>query len=303
MIRLLVLSAVCGLVSVSQFTFAGESASKGEQSRMPAAQAGRKLDPERLKQFRERLGNRLPVPENLEKRTWQIGDTSREALVYIPKSTGQKRPLIFVFHGHGGRGEHPARKLAIHDLWPDALCIYPQGLPTPVPLLDPEGKLPGWQTAMGNQQDRDLLFFDEMLKTMVKDHEADENRIYSTGHSNGGYFTYVLCAARGDKLAAVAPIASMHDVKDFRLQKPKPVLHIAGKEDPIVKFRGQEWTMEQIRKLNGCDPMGQPAGELCTEYGSANGYPVVTYVHTGGHEIPSDAGQKIVDFFRKYPKR
>ena len=74
-------------------------------------------------------------------------------------------------------------------------------------------------------------FFDAMLKTISSAITSiNANRVYTTGHSNGGYFTYVLWAARGDKLAAVAPIASTHDQFDFKLMKPKPILHIAGED-------------------------------------------------------------------------
>ena len=47
-----------------------------------------------------------------------------------------------------------------------------------------------------------------MLTTLKKDYRVDEKRIYATGHSNGGGFTYLLWAARGDVFAAVAPCAA-----------------------------------------------------------------------------------------------
>lgn len=238
----------------------------------------------------------------LKRMTWKIADANREALVYVPENPGRNLPLVFIFHGHGGRPEHPARRLNIHEKWPESICVYPLGLPTPIPILDPEGKFSGWQKSIGDQQDRDLQLFDAVLKTMNSDYSIDQNRVYSTGHSNGGHFTYLLWAARGDKLAAVAPIASTHELRDFKLMKPKPVLHIAGEQDPIVKFRFQERTMEVIRSLNECEREGTKAG-ICTEYTSALGTNVVTMIHSGGHEIPDEAGQRIVDFFQSYPKK
>jgi polyhydroxybutyrate depolymerase len=127
--------------------------------------------------------------------------------------------------------------------------------------------------------------------------------VYSAGHSNGGYFTYLLWAARGDTLAAVAPVAAAVSGKDFKNQKPKPVIHVAGEKDPIVRFQVQARTMEQVRKLNGCDPDGKAAGTWCTEYSSKNGPPVVTYIHPGGHEVPDGAPQRIVEFFKDVAKK
>jgi polyhydroxybutyrate depolymerase len=179
------------------------------------------------------------------------------------------------------------------------VCVYPQGLPTAVPVIDTEGKKAGWQKFVGDQKDRDLEFFDAMLKTMKADHAIDEARVYSTGHSNGAYFTYLLWAARGDTLAAVAPVAGNVSPKDFKDQKPKPVLHVAGEKDPIVRFATQERTIAQVRKLNGCESEGKPAGKNCIEYGSREGPPVVTLIHPGGHEVPDGAPERIVEFFKE----
>lgn len=278
----------------------------------------RRLDSERLKALKERIGEHLKttdrkprttlfggrtVDEKLKRMTWQIGDSTREALVYVPESANKKLPLVFVFHGHGGRAEYSVRKMAIHDVWPEAICVYPQGLPTPVPVLDPEGEMSGWQKYVGDQDDRDLQFFDAMLKSLRTDYSVDDESVYSTGHSNGGFFTYVLWAARGDVLAAVAPIAALVDRRDMAQQQPKPVLHIAGENDRIVRFAFQEQTMEQIRRLNGCDPTGRPDGEGCMKYNSDNGPPVITWIHPGAHEIPDGATERIAQFFREHPRK
>ena len=41
-------------------------------------------------------------------------------------------------------------------------------------------------------------FFDEVLASVKKDYKVDNKRIYVTGHSNGGSFTYILWAVRDD---------------------------------------------------------------------------------------------------------
>ena len=74
--------------------------------------------------------------------------------------------------------------------------------------------------------------------------------------------------------------------------------HPCGEADRIVRFAGQERTMTQIRKLNGCDDDGKPAGKWCTEYRSTSGPPVITFIHPGGHEIPDGAPERIVEFFK-----
>lgn len=242
---------------------------------------------------------RCAEPVELKQVTWTVGGDTREALVYNPP--GSKKPVIFAWHGHGGTSHYAARRFGFHTLWPEAVVIYPQGLPTPAPLVDPEGKRAGWQKFSGDQGDRDLKLYDAMLKTCVAEYGVDETRVYSAGHSNGGFFTYLLLAERGDTLAAVAPVAGTITprMKDL---KPKPVIHVAGENDPIVRFAMQERTIEQMRKRNGCDETGKPAGKHCTEYRSAKGPPVVAFLHPGGHEIPVGAPERIVQFFRDQEK-
>jgi polyhydroxybutyrate depolymerase len=132
-----------------------------------------------------------PVP-----RHWDVDGVRREALVVTPADGEDLAPVVFVFHGHGGTARQAARSFDLHTHWPEAIVVYPQGLPTPGRLTDPEGKRNGWQHAAGEQEDRDLKFFDAMLASLKSEHNIDESRIYCTGHSNGGGFTYLLWAAR-----------------------------------------------------------------------------------------------------------
>ena len=128
-----------------------------------------------------------------QRMTWTVDGVEREALVYVPAAAkNTATPVVFAFHGHGGTMQFAARRYAFHKLWPEAIAVYPQGLKTPGRLVDLEGKLPGWQGKAGDQNDRDLKFFDAMLASLKRDYQIDERRIYSMGHSNGGGFTYLL---------------------------------------------------------------------------------------------------------------
>ncbi|QEL18400.1 alpha/beta hydrolase family esterase [Limnoglobus roseus] len=236
----------------------------------------------------------------LKKVTWKVGNDTREALVYNP--SGTKKPVIFAWHGHGGTATFAAKKFDFHTRWPEAVVVYPQGLPTPAPLVDPDGKRAGWQKFVGDQDDRDLKLFDAMLKACVDEYGADEKRVYSAGHSNGGFFTYLLLAARPGTLAAVAPVAATITPRFQKDLKPVPVLHVAGEKDPLVKFDGQQKTIEFMRKLNGCDADGKAAGKNCTEYRAKGGPPVVAFIHPGGHEVPDGAAERIAMFFKDIDK-
>jgi polyhydroxybutyrate depolymerase len=234
-----------------------------------------------------------------------VGDVKREAVVYAPAKPGKAVPVVFAFHGHGGTGKHAARTMAFHTHWPEAVVIYPQGLNTPGQLTDPEGKKTGWQAKAGDQSDRDLKFFDDLLKWAKKEYPVDDKRVYVTGHSNGGGFTYLLWQQRGDVFAAVAPSAAAgKNAKDL---KAKPCLHVAGEADELVKYEWQKATMATVRKTNGCDDTGREwakAGKLVgTVYESKGGTPFVSLVGPGGHTFPAEAPKLIVKFFQEQAQK
>lgn len=242
------------------------------------------------------------LPAGFQRWELKVDGISREALVYAPPSAKDKpAPVVFVFHGHGGNMRASARSFAMSQHWPDAISVYPQGLNTPGRLTDPEGKKPGWQHSAGAQDDRDLKLFDALLARLKQDFKVDAKRIYSTGHSNGGGFTYLLWGERGDVFAAVAPSAAAAAGRQGEKLKPKPALHLAGENDPLVKYEWQKATMATVRKLNGCAPEGKPWDKLCTEYPSATGTPFVAFIHPGGHEFHRDAPAMIAKFFKEHP--
>jgi polyhydroxybutyrate depolymerase len=236
----------------------------------------------------------------LLRQQWTIGGVKREALVSVPAnvSPGAPLPLVFAFHGHGGTMLQASRSFPIHEDWPGAIVVYPQGLPTPSALVDPEGLYPGWQGKPGEQGDRDLKFFDAMLVTFRAQYRIDDRRIYSMGHSNGGLFTYLLWAERGTVLAAVAPSSAIL-TGGFADLRPKPVLHIGSPEDPLVKFTWQEAMLSFVLKLNGCGPLN-PDAMGYTSYASSKGAEVATYFHSGGHQYPQEATPLIVAFFQAH---
>jgi polyhydroxybutyrate depolymerase len=237
---------------------------------------------------------------------WTIDGTERKALVYLPASPEKAgAPVVFAFHGHGGTMQSASRTFAYHSLWPEAIVVYMQGLPTPG-KVDPEGKLPGWQRIAGDQKDRDLKFFDAVLADLKKENTVDEKRIYATGHSNGGLFTYLLWSARGDVFAAVAPSAGI-SIGGMKGLKAKPALHVAGEKDELVPFALQQRMMDAVRQLNSCDPQGQAwakAGPLTgTLYPSKTGTPFVSLVYPGTHKVPPEAPALIVRFFKENPAK
>lgn len=255
------------------------------------------------------LGQEAKAADEPVRKEWSVDGVAREAMVYVPASAKTNAaPVVFVFHGHGGGMRLTERGWSIHKVWPEAIVVYPQGLNTPGKLTDPEGKKTGWQSAMGLQGDRDLKFFDVMLASLKSDYKVDTKRIFATGHSNGGAFTYLLWQARGDVFAAFAPsaapatfLAEGKAVTDKL--KPKPFLHFGAENDPLVKFAWQKATIDKLKEFNQCGEGKSWMDEKgATIYASKVGAPVVTYIHNGEHKFPSNAPALMVKFFKEYGK-
>src|SRR5205807_494461 len=125
-----------------------------------------------------------------------------------------------------------------------------------------------------------LDFFDAMLATIAQNHVVDSKRIYATGFSNGGYFSYVLWAERGQKLATIAECAGrLWGIgASEHLTLPRPLLAIAGEDDMTDHFADQKITIDAARAVNQATGPGLPCGPLCTVYPSTIKTPVTTYI-------------------------
>lgn len=236
---------------------------------------------------------------NADVMKWTVDGTPREAIVIAPAKTAASgtAPVIFAFHGHGGNMQEADAGMRFENLWPQAVVVYPQGLPTD-PSADPHGY--GWVYNTNRYGDRDLKFFDAMLATLRAKFPVNGSRIYATGFSNGAIFSYVLWGTRANVFSAFAPVAG-RIIAGVHLTEPKPVLHIGGEQDTAVPFKEQLQAIATARDLNGAAQQGSACGTNCMLYSSSKGAPVETYIHSGGHEFPRGASEMIVNFFKSHP--
>jgi polyhydroxybutyrate depolymerase len=77
------------------------------------------------------------------------------------------------------------------------------------------------------------------------------------------------------------------------------MLHIAGDNDPLVKYAWQTMMIDSVKKTNQCEE-GKPWEEKCTQFPSKIGAPVITFVTSQGHKFPPEAPALIVKFFKQY---
>ena len=224
--------------------------------------------------------------------TWQVDGVTREAIVYPPESPGgEEAPLVLAFHGFGDNMQN-FQYTDLHGAWPDAIVVYFQG-------LERRRGLPGWQVepAAGN---RDLRLVDVALQSLRETYRIDDDRIYATGYSNGGMFTYLLWQERPGVFAAYAPIAARLR-PSVRPTEARPIFHVAGERDRVVDFVDQEAAIAVAIDVNGVDGT-TPCGAGCTVYGADTAAPVMTWIHAGAHVYPRGTSERIVSFFREHSR-
>jgi len=249
--------------------------------------------------LRELLSAR--APDGFVEQSWTLDGVKRTAWVRVPKEAKGPLAVVFCWHGHGGRSAQAAGRWGYDQTDTTSILVFPQGLPTVSPLVDKEGRMPGWQTAVGGEGDRDIRLFDAILADLRKTQSIDERRVYSMGHSNGAAFSYLLWQARPTVLAAIGSVAGSlrGDVKEL---PPLPVIHVAGENDPLVKFAWQQATFVAVRRFNHCADTSKPwakEGVLTAAiYESDRGAPLVTALHAGAHEYPKGASELMARFFK-----
>jgi len=227
--------------------------------------------------------------------TWRVAGEARQAIVYEPSASSPtgSSPLVLSFHGRGDDMEN-FQYTRMHEAWPQAIVVYFQGLP------NGEGYR-GWQVEKGQQDDRDLKLVDAALASLREKFKVDDARIYATGFSNGASFTYLLWAERAGVFAAYAPVAGRIR-PSVRLTQPRPMVHVAGRRDPQVRFTDQLQAIDAALRVDNVAGKSASCGSECTIYGGDTAAPVVTWIHQGGHTYPNGTSERIAMFFREHPR-
>lgn len=224
-----------------------------------------------------------------------VGGVPREALVFRPATVASDTPVIFCFHGHGGSALQASRSFDIQDAWPKAICVYPQGLPTKSPYIDPAGKFNGWDV-VPSKVNKDVLFFDSLYEAVFKQVGGDPRRVYAMGHSNGGYFMYTLWEMRPQKIAAFGSFEAAKGRCDLTV--PRPLFVSIGSEDKIVPPLLQRRSLRAVMVLDGSSSDGASFGSCGTYYPGTQ--PVALWAYPGGHAFPKDSVPSLVDFLQRF---
>lgn len=210
-----------------------------------------------------------------------------------PAKVRGPRPVVFIWHGFGA---YSPRIVSLIDgqLWPEAIRVAPKGLPRTFDNFGDVAQL-GWQVRRGEYEDRDLAFFDAIYARLTAEGCVDNRRVYTTGFSNGGFFSNVLACHRADRLAAAAPTGGGGPFEPCTGRIPILIHH--GTQDTVVPFRMADQSFRAWCAHHGCD-YATPSGGCI----SADKCPVTMCTAEIGHRWPTEASKRIVGFFKAHAR-
>jgi len=240
----------------------------------------------------------------------------RQYILHVPPAYQPEKTMALVlgFHGAGsnsGQFERYSGFSSVADR-EGFIVVYPQAL----------GGHPTWNTTTG-PNNADLQFVRDLIDDLESRCNIDPNRIYASGHSNGGGMANRLACDLADRIVAIGPVSGAYQgSEECSPSRPVAVLGIHGTDDPIIPYNGfqdmrepptayfvigvpiPQWASSWANR-NGCDskPARVAENDKVTKEQwsncSENADVILYTIDGGGHGWPKafDAAQVMWDFF------
>ena len=165
-------------------------------------------------------------------------------LLYLPKeysATGAKVPFMLFLHGRG-ESDGP---LSVVAKWGPPMRLA-SGEHLKYVVVSPQcPKESFW--SKDDQQPRLL----ELIAHIKKTYAIDDDRIYLTGLSMGGFGSWRLAAEHPEMFAAVAPVCGAGDPKNGAKLAKLPIWAWHGTDDKSVPFAKSVEMVEAIKAAGG----------------------------------------------------
>ena len=186
--------------------------------------------------------------------SFQHNGINRTYILFVPENNlkGEAMPLLLALHGFTQNGQTMMQLSGFNDLANEYkfAVAYPYGVGT------------SWNVGVtGGSTADDVGFLSVLIDSIAMKTTIDQNRVYATGFSNGGFMSYRLACEASTRIAAIASVAGTMAVATANAcfaERAVPVMHIHGTSDFIVPYNGNgsflsvNATMEYWNTQNGC---------------------------------------------------
>ena len=175
--------------------------------------------------------------------------------------------VLFNLHGYGSDAIEQMNYTNFNNLANtkenNFILIHPQGAPLNTALTSSSSHWNSGGWTIGSTVD-DVDFIDTIIALVSQKYDLNQNRIYSTGMSNGGFMSYHLACNLSSKIAAVASVTgsmSSETYESCNPDHPTSILQVHGSIDVTVPFQGNSAlgmrsvndVMDYWKLYNSCD--------------------------------------------------
>ena len=187
----------------------------------------------------------IPVEYGFQEFNIEHDGFTRSYNIFVPNSynTLEPVPLLLCLHGYGSNQDVIMEYTDFNAIASSEnfIVIYPQGS-----LLNgiSHWNVGGWTS---DSLVDDIGFIDLIIDTVSDSYSINEDRIYSTGMSNGGYMSFLLACQLSEKIAAIASVTGSMTPEMFNSCEPQraiSILQMHGTSDGVVPYEGNpQWTI------------------------------------------------------------
>jgi len=224
--------------------------------------------------------------------------------MYVPATytPGTPVPLVLNLHGYGSNN---TQQMSYANFKPIAdtanfLILAPLG------IADGNGTS-HWNANWATGVD-DIGFINALLDTISNSYTVNQDRIYSTGMSNGGFMSLTLAGQLDSRIAAVASVTgtmSTLQIPANTVTRPVPVMQIHGTADPTVNYSGDAYFLSVDSVINywvGHNNCGStPIFTALPDINTADGCTAELYEYLGGDNGSEVVHYKIIDGAHTWP--
>lgn len=188
------------------------------------------------------------LPAGFYAKTLRLDDgTEYKYTVFIPAQydlhKDHKWPLIVFLHGSGEMGEDGIRETTV------GLPVYISMRPTKFPFIV---LMPQAHAMWFRGKEAEVVW--RMINATRREYRVDDDRVYLTGLSMGGYGAWELAAGQPDVFAAIVPVCGAAPKEYLCNLTHMPVWAFHGALDKNVPVSGSREAIRELKRLGGLPP-------------------------------------------------
>lgn len=232
------------------------------------------------------------------------GGLQRSYILYVPANyTGNTAvPLLFNFHGYGSNAQQQlfyGNFTAIADT-AGFIIVHPQG------TVDGAGSTHfnvGWGTSSVD----DVGFTSALIDSLAASYNINEERVYSTGMSNGGFMSFKLACDLSYRIAAIGSVTgsmTLGSMPSCNATHPTPVVQIHGTSDGTVAYNGSVFSESISAVLNywgNFNNTGTPSTDALPNISTTDGSTVEKISRVGGDNCSEVVHYKVTGGSHTWP--